>query len=79
MFTTGLRLALPIMAVMVMADLSLALLGRVNAQLHLLSIAFPVKMLISLGLLASMAVLIPVLLRGSAAEALSAARVLAGH
>ncbi len=79
MFTTGLRLALPIMAVMVMVDISLALLGRVNAQLHLISIAFPVKMLIGVGLLAWMAVLLPAMLRGSATEAFAAARALVGR
>jgi flagellar biosynthesis protein FliR len=79
MFATGLRLALPIMAVMVMVDLSLALLGRVNAQLHLLPIAFPIKMAIGVTLLTSTAVLVPWLLRGAAGQAFSAARTLAGH
>lgn len=79
MFTTGLRLALPIMAVMVMVDVSLALLGRVNSQLHLLTIAFPVKMLLGVGLLAWMAVLLPAMLRGSATAAFSAVRALASH
>jgi flagellar biosynthesis protein FliR len=51
MFSTGVRLALPILAVMIMVDISLALLGRVNAQLHLLTIAFPVKMVVGLALL----------------------------
>ena len=45
MFSTGLRLALPMVAILVMVDISLALLGRVNAQLQLLTIAFPVKMI----------------------------------
>lgn len=79
MFTTGLRLALPIMAVMVMVDVSIALLGRVNTQLHLLTISFPVKMLLGVGLLAWMAVLLPAMLRGSATEAFSAIRALAGR
>jgi flagellar biosynthetic protein FliR len=51
-FTMGLRLALPIVALLGMVDLSLALLGRINAQLQLLTLAFPLKMLAALGLLA---------------------------
>ena len=39
------RLALPVVALLVMVDVALALLGRLNAQLQLLSLAFPIKML----------------------------------
>ena len=52
MFTTGLRLALPIVALLALVDISLALMGRIHAQLQLLTIAFPAKMLLSLVLLA---------------------------
>ncbi len=79
MFTTGLRLALPVMAVMVMVDISLALLGRVNAQMNLLSVSFPIKMLLGIGLLAWMAVLFPAMLRGASSVTFAAARALAGH
>jgi flagellar biosynthetic protein FliR len=47
-FSTGLRLALPVIAVLLMVDISLALLGKLNQQLQLLSLAFPVKMLVAL-------------------------------
>jgi flagellar biosynthesis protein FliR len=67
------------MAVMVMVDISIALLGRVNAQLHLLSVAFPIKMLLGVSLLAWMAVLLPALLRGASSATFAAARALAGH
>ena len=79
MFSTGLRLALPVIAVMVMVDLSLALLGRVNAQLQLITIAFPVKMLVGLGLLAWLTPLLPALLRGGGAVSFQAARSLITH
>jgi flagellar biosynthesis protein FliR len=46
-----------------MVDISLALLGRVNAQLQLLTIAFPVKMIVGLALLGWLAVLLPALFR----------------
>jgi len=74
MFSTGQRLALPIIAVMVMLDIALALLGRVNAQLHLTTVAFPVKMLICLTMLGWLAVLFPVLYRAESGVALTMAR-----
>jgi flagellar biosynthetic protein FliR len=73
-FSTGLRLALPIIAVMVMIDISLALLGRVNAQLHLTVVAFPVKMLMFLTLVGWLAMLFPVLYRAESGAALTMAR-----
>jgi flagellar biosynthetic protein FliR len=63
MFSTALRLALPMIAVLAMVDISLALLGRVNAQLQLLTVAFPVKMVIGLTMLGWLALLLPVLFR----------------
>jgi flagellar biosynthetic protein FliR len=59
LFSVGLRLALPVVALLIMVDLALALLGRVNAQLQLLSLAFPAKMLTGLGLLAITAAMFP--------------------
>jgi flagellar biosynthetic protein FliR len=79
MFSTGLRLALPVIAVMMMADISLALLGRVNSQLHLLAIAFPVKMIVGLCILGWLATLLPALLRGGSGVAFAAARSLIAH
>jgi flagellar biosynthetic protein FliR len=73
MFSTGLRLALPMIAVLSMVDISLALLGRVNAQLQLLHLAFPVKMMVGLVLLGWVALMIPALFRGTAATTLAAA------
>jgi len=52
-FTTGLRLALPVLALLVMLDVAFAVLGRLHAQLQLLSLSFAVKMLVSLGFLAA--------------------------
>ncbi len=57
--STGVRLALPVMALLVLIDLSLALLGRLNAQLQLLSMAFPAKMMTALALLAWMTAVYP--------------------
>ena len=58
-FTTGLRLVLPIMTLLLLVDLSLGLLGRLNAQLQIFSLAIPLKMLGALGLLSSSVLLFP--------------------
>ncbi|MCC7498470.1 MAG: flagellar biosynthetic protein FliR [Bryobacterales bacterium] len=52
LFSAGFRLALPVMASLMLVDLALALMSRINAQLQLLQIAFPAKMLVALFLLA---------------------------
>jgi flagellar biosynthetic protein FliR len=72
MFSVGVRLALPVVALLVMVDVALALLGRINAQLQLLSLAFPVKMLIALVLLAWISVLFPRILMQSSGHAFGA-------
>ena len=63
LFSTGVRLALPVVALLVMVDVALALLGRLNSQLQLLSLAFPAKMLTALLVLSWMAALFPRILR----------------
>jgi flagellar biosynthetic protein FliR len=55
----GLKLALPVVALLLLVDLSLALLGRLNAQLQLLSMAFPAKMMAALLLVSWMAAIWP--------------------
>jgi flagellar biosynthesis protein FliR len=66
-FSTGLRLALPLVALLFLIDLSVGLLGRLNSQLQLTSLAFPAKILVSLAALSTLAVLIPRLFQQSAA------------
>ncbi len=67
-FQIGLRMALPVLALLALVDLSLALIGRLNAQLQLLSMAFPVKMMTALAVLAAMVGVIPRLYMAYAAE-----------
>jgi len=57
MLATGLRLALPVVVLLALIDISLALLGRIHQQLQLLHLAFPVKMLAALAFLALIFVL----------------------
>ena len=73
LFSVGVRLALPVVALLVMVDVALALLGRLNAQLQLLSLAFPVKMLVALAVLSWIAALFPRIFREFGGMALAAA------
>src|SRR3954453_20346400 len=47
-FSVGLRLALPIVALLLMTDLALAVIGRISSQLQMGNNAFPLKMLVTL-------------------------------
>ncbi|HWB87408.1 MAG TPA: flagellar biosynthetic protein FliR [Bryobacteraceae bacterium] len=78
LFSVGVRLALPIVALLIMVDVALALLGRLNSQLQLLSLAFPVKMLVALAMLSWMAVLLPQIMREFSSEAWVTVRRLMG-
>jgi flagellar biosynthesis protein FliR len=68
MLSLALRLALPAVALLVLMDLSLGLVGRLNQQLQLLSMGFPVKMLVGLMLLIWITALVPRLLGTYAGE-----------
>lgn len=69
MFELGLRLALPIAALLLLTDLSLALMARIQSHLQLLSLAFPIKMLGSLAILAMLLPVVPVLYRSAMQQA----------
>jgi len=78
LFTTGMRVALPVVALLVMVDVALALMGRLNQQLQLLSLAFPAKMLTALLVLSWIAVLLPRIMMQSSELAWTAARHMLG-
>jgi flagellar biosynthetic protein FliR len=63
LLSVGVRLALPVVAVLVMVDVALALLGRLNSQVHMMSLAFPIKMLAALLVLAWVVPLFPRVIR----------------
>ena len=73
LFSVGVRLALPVVALLILVDVALALMGRLNAQLQLLSLAFSMKMLVALLVLSWIAALFPRLLREFSGVALGAA------
>jgi flagellar biosynthetic protein FliR len=74
MLDLGLRLALPVAGLLLLADLALALSSRLQAQLQLLSMAFPLKMLLALAVLATAAPLTVWVHRAMAVRVLAALR-----
>jgi len=66
MFSTGLRLAMPVLVLLAVVDIALALLGRIHSQMQLLMLAFPVKMLGGLVLLATVLAMAVPLFRAAA-------------
>jgi flagellar biosynthesis protein FliR len=55
-----------VLALLLLIDLALAMLERVNSHLHLLALAFPVKMLAALLVLASTVAVFPTILESTA-------------
>jgi flagellar biosynthetic protein FliR len=78
LFSVGVRLALPVVALLVMVDVALALMGRLNQQLQLLSLAFPLKMLTALLVLSWVAALFPRILLELSGQAWTTARQIMG-
>ena len=74
MFTTALRLALPIVAMLLMVDLILALLSRLNSQLQLISMIFPLKMLLALLMFSWLISQVPTLYESQMNQVISAIR-----
>lgn len=64
---TGLRLALPIVGVMLLIDITLGVLGRLHAQVQLVQMSFPIKLMLCVGVLGGM-LLVARPLYSSAAE-----------
>ena len=58
-FSSGLRLAAPLIALLLLADASLAILGRVQQQLHLISLTMPLKLAATMLILSATIVLQP--------------------
>jgi flagellar biosynthetic protein FliR len=71
-FTTGVHLALPLMTLLFLIDLSIGLLGHLNSQLQLIALAFPAKMLAALAALSFLVLLIPRLYQQLGADAFTA-------
>lgn len=67
-FSAGLRLAFPVIALILLADLSLAVLGRVQSHLHLMALTMPVKLGAAMLLLGLTAALQPAIFESRIAD-----------
>ena len=52
-FVTGLQLAVPVLALLLMLDIAFGVLGRLHSQLQVLSLSFSIKMLVGLAFLSA--------------------------
>ncbi len=75
-FATGLRLVLPLLSLLLMVEISLALLARLNSQLHLMMLARPIKMLLALALFAWLVLIFPRVFTQSSGPAMQLIRAL---
>ena len=73
-FSVGLRLALPIIGLLLMTEIALALVGRMSAQLHLGMSAAPLKMLLTLSTLVAVLKIAPQLYSSLAEQIFRAIR-----
>lgn len=78
-FSTGLRLALPVAGMLLLVDLALALVGRINAHVQLITVAFPLKMVLALSMLAMTLAAYPRLCEQHAARMLALLTKLLTH
>jgi flagellar biosynthetic protein FliR len=74
MLSLGLRFALPVIALLLLIDVAFGLLGRIQQQLQLLSLAFPAKMAAAVALLAILAPTMSRLIEISASHTLATLR-----
>lgn len=58
-FSVGIRLALPVVGLLLMTDVMFAVLGRISTQLQMGSNAYPVKMLLTLVMLGTILAVAP--------------------
>jgi flagellar biosynthesis protein FliR len=71
-FTVGLRLAFPILGLLLMTEIALGLVGRISSQLHLGAHAAPLKMLLTLGTFAAVLKVAPQLYEAYATQVFGA-------
>jgi flagellar biosynthesis protein FliR len=70
-FALGLRLAFPVLGLLLLTEISLALVGRLSSSLQLGHNAAPLKMLLTLGTLAALLKIVPGLYLGYAEQLLA--------
>ncbi|MGI8742875.1 MAG: flagellar biosynthetic protein FliR [Bryobacteraceae bacterium] len=67
-FLTGLRLAMPVVSLLLLIDISFAIFAKVHTQLQLLSLSFAAKMLAGLALLATGLTVFPLVAQKAASH-----------
>jgi flagellar biosynthesis protein FliR len=77
-FTSGFRLVLPLLSLLLMVEISMALLARLNSQLHLMLLSRPIKMLLTLALFAWLLLIFPKVFGQSAGQTIQLVRALLG-
>lgn len=77
-FSTGLRIAMPVIALLVLVDLVFGMLSRLNAQLQVVSLLLSGKILLTLAVIGSVATLFPVIYSAVAGRVLTSIRMAAG-
>jgi flagellar biosynthesis protein FliR len=75
-FSAGIRLALPAVALLLLVDLSFGLLSRLRVQLQLLSLLFSGKMLVAVAVLSVVAMIFPSFYRDLSSQVFAALRTL---
>lgn len=76
LFTEAIRTAIPVIGLLLLLDVAMSLLSRMQPQLQLLSLSFPVKMLASLLIFASLTSQLPGQVARSAERAFAAVHLL---
>ncbi len=78
-FSAGMRLALPVATLLLLIDVALGLFGKLQAQLQLLGLAFPLKMLGALAMLALVAPVFAAVYQRYAEQGLRVLYAVVGH
>lgn len=79
LFSTGLRLAFPVIGLLLMADIAMGALGRLSSQLQMGQNAFPIKMLLTLLMLAAVVAVAPGLYGAYSSEVFRTIRAVFAH
>ena len=70
-FSIGLQLAIPVLGLMLMLDIAIAILGRLQTQLQLISLAFAIKMLVGVAFLSGLWAFFPAVFEKAGAVTLA--------
>lgn len=73
-FSVGIRLSLPIVGLLLMTDTTLAVLGRISSQLQMGHNSYPVKMMLTLAMLATILAVAPSLYGAFASDVFATIR-----